>query len=338
MKLAGRDATRYFKRPDPARTGLLIHGADAMRVAIKRQEVIAALVGPEGEAEMRLARMSGADLRRDAALLLDAVKAQGFFPGPRVAFVEDATDAAAPAILAALQEWAAGDAQIVVTANLLKPTSAIRKAFEAHRNAYAVALYDDPPSAEEIEDALRRAGLSAISPDAMTDLNALARALDPGDFRQLLDKLSIFKFGDDTPLGPADVAACAPATIEADVDEILHLVAEARRDEIPSVMQRLSGQGVTAVTLCIGATRHFRTLHAAAADPAGAQKVWNGVRNFRLRDRMQAQARNWPVHKLEAALGMLLDADLTLRSSSRAPAMAVMERTLIRLAMLGRAR
>ena len=30
-----------------------------------RQEVLAAMVGPDGEAEMRLTRMSGADLRRD---------------------------------------------------------------------------------------------------------------------------------------------------------------------------------------------------------------------------------------------------------------------------------
>jgi DNA polymerase-3 subunit delta len=338
MKLAGRDATRYFQRPDPARTGLLIHGADAMRVAMRRQEVIAALIGAEGEAEMRLSRMSGGDLRRDAAALLDAVKAQGFFPGPRVAFVEDATDAAAPAILSALQDWAPGDAQIVITANLLKPTSAIRKVFEGHKNAFAVAIYDDPPTTEEIEDALRRAGLAAIPPDAMADLGALARALDPGDFRQTLDKIALYKFQDTSPLTPADIAACAPATIEAEVDEILHIVAESRVAEIAPVMQRLSGQGVNAVTLCIGATRHFRTLHAAMADPAGAQKIWNGVRNFKLRDRMQAQARNWPVHKLETALGVLMDADLTLRSASRAPALAVMERTLIRLAMLGRAR
>jgi len=35
-------------------------------------------------------------------------------------------------------------------------------------------------------------------------------------------------------------------------------------------------------------------------------------------------------------MAMLIETDLTLRSSSRAPQMAVMERTLIRLAMLSR--
>ena len=45
MKLTPRDAKPYFARPDPARTGLLIYGGDAMRVALKRQQVIAALIG-----------------------------------------------------------------------------------------------------------------------------------------------------------------------------------------------------------------------------------------------------------------------------------------------------
>ena len=57
-----------------------------------------ALIGPDGPGEMRLTRMSGAELRKDGSLLLDAIKAVGFFPGPRVAFVEEATDGLADSI------------------------------------------------------------------------------------------------------------------------------------------------------------------------------------------------------------------------------------------------
>ena len=91
--------------------------------------------------------MPGADLRKDPARLVDAIKAVSFFPGPRVAFVEDANDTAAPAVLAALEDWAPGDAQIIVTAGQLKASSKIRKAFENHPNAYAVGIYNDPPIA-----------------------------------------------------------------------------------------------------------------------------------------------------------------------------------------------
>lgn len=337
MKLTGRDAARYFARPDPGRAGVLLFGGDAMRVALKRQELIANLVGPEGEEEMRLTRMPAADLRADPAMLLDAIKAQGFFPGPRVAFVEEAADGHAKAIEAALADWREGDAQIVVTAKSLTPRSALRKAFEGHPNAYAIGIYDDPPSREEIEAELSRAGL-ATAREAMGDLTGLALALDPGDFRQTLEKLALYKYGDTTPATPEDVAACAPASTEAALDDLLMAVAESRRAEIAALLRKLQAQGVTPVTLCIGATRHFRALHAAAADPGGPASGIGRIRppvHFKSRDRMVRQAQKWGLRRLEQALTLLTDTDLTLRSASRAPTMALMERALIRLAMLG---
>jgi DNA polymerase-3 subunit delta len=200
MKLSARDTAQYFARPNLKSTGMLIYGSDAMRVALKRQEMIRNLIGPDGDSEMRLTRVQGAEVRRDAAMVLDGLKAQGFFPGPRVVFVEDATDTAAEAIIAALQDWQSGDAQLVVSAGALKATSKLRKAFEAHKNAYAVGIYDEPPTRQEIETALRDAGLISIDPAAMTDLNALTRVLDPGDFRQTVEKIGLYKFGDPTPL------------------------------------------------------------------------------------------------------------------------------------------
>lgn len=338
MKLSPRDAPAYFARPDPDKTGLLIYGTDAMRVALKRQEVIAALIDPQGEEEMRLTRIPASELRKDPAMLLDAVKAQGFFPGPRVAFVEDANETVAPVVTAALEDWQPGDAQVVVIAGSLKATSKLRKLFEGHRNAYAAAIYDEPPGRAEIEAILSKAGLRDVPRDAMTDLNALARALDPGDFRQTMDKLALYKRGDDTPLSAEDIAACAPVSVEADLDDVLHLVAEAKPGEIGPVMKRLRAQGVQPVGLCMAANRHFRTLYAAASDPGGPGQ---GIARVRppvfgpRRDRMQRQAAHWGAAKLEEALGVLTDTDLRLRSAGQtAPDMALVERALIRLATL----
>ncbi len=330
MKLSSRDAFGYFSNPDPDKTGLLIYGSDAMRVALKRQQMLAALLGPSAEEEMRLTRMSAADLRKDAALLLDAVKAVGFFPGVRAVFVEEANDTAAPAILTALEDWQSGDAQIIVTAGALKPTSKLRKAFEAHPNAYATGIYDDPPSRAEIEAALKDAGLTLPSGDVMASLNDLARSIDPGDFRQTLEKLSLYKWKDETPVTAEDIAACAPTSTEADVDDVLMVVAEARTREIGPMMQKLVAQGANPVGLCIGAMRHFRALHRAACDTSGRPTIFGPNR-----DRMLAQARNWGPANLETALTVLTDTDLQLRSAGQhAPGMALVERTFIRLAML----
>ncbi len=313
-----------------------------MRVALKRQELISGIIGPKGEEEMRLERVPAASLRKESALLGDMVKAQGFFPGPRAVLVEGAGDGLAKTIRAALGVWKPGDAQIIVTAGALPARSTLRKAFEEHRTAFAVGIYNDPPSQSEIEAELRRAGLGSIDGKAMAALAALAYRIDAGDLRQTIEKLALYKLGDSSATTSADVEACAPATVEAAVDDLLNVVAEARTADIGPLIQMLAGQGVTPVTLCIGATRHFRALHTASCDPGGPG---TGIAKLRppvygpRRGRMLQQARGWGLGKLERALGMLTDTDLQLRSANQtAPQMAVVERTLIRLSMLAAAR
>ena len=152
--------------------------------------------------------------------------------------------------------------------------------------------------------------------------------------------MSLYKLGDDVPLSPDDIAACAPASTEADLDDVLHIVAEARSGEIDPIMKRLRAQGVQPVGLCMAAIRHFRTLYTAASDPGGPSQGISRVRPPVFgprRDRMQRQASSWGAPKLEEALGLLTDTDLRLRSAGQtAPDMALVERALIRLATLGR--
>lgn len=339
MILKGAEISRYLAKPDPTRPALLIYGQDAMRVALKRAEAVAALTGPGADEEMRLTRMQGADLRKDPALLLDAIKEVGFFPGQRVVLVEDTPDDAAPAVAAALSEWAHGDAVIVVTAGGLTKASALRKVFEPHAHAVTAPIYDEPPGEEEIGRWLKDAGLTEVPQVAMRDLLALSRALDPGDFRQTVEKIALYKYGDSDPLTPEEIALMAPATIETEVDELIDLVADGKSAAFGAVMRRIEAQGIAPVTICIAALRHFRALHAASADPGGPQAGLSRLRPPVFgprRDRMARQAQSWGMRNLEEAVHHLLDTDLQLRSSTKAPAMALIERALIRLAMMPR--
>ncbi len=337
MKLAPRDAAGFLSRPDPRVPALLIYGNDPMRVAERRQRVIAAQIGPQGEAEMRLTRFPAADLRRDPAAALDAMRAPSFFPGSRAVLVEDAGEGATEPLRAALKDWTEGDALIVVTAGALNAGSKLRKLFEGDKRALCLAVYDDPPGRAEIEAQLRAEGLTGLPPEALRDLVALGQGMEPGDFRQMLTRIALYKLGDPGPLTPAEIAALAPPAGEAAVDAVLDAVAEGRMGDIAPLMTRLAGQGVAPVTLCIGALRHFRLLHRLASDARGPDQAVAGLRPPVFgprRERLMRQARRWPMARAEAALADLLGTDLTLRSASPAPARAVMERVLMRLAAL----
>lgn len=340
MKLAPRNAAGFLDRPDPACPGILIFGADPMRVAERRKRLIAAQIGPSGAGEMRLDQIEGGALRKDAAQVLDALKARGFFDGPRAVLVEGATDQAAPALEAALQDWTRGDALLVVTAGALKPNSKLRKLFEGHRTALCLAVYDDPPGREEIARWLAGEGLAEAPSDALRELVTLGQTLEPGEFRQTLTRIALYKLGDPAPLTLDEIATLAPPAPEAEIDALVAAVAGGARGQIAPLVARLSGQGAAPVTICIALIRHLRLLHRLTGDPAGPQRAIERLRpplNFRLRDRVLAETRGWQPARLDEALAEAVALDFALRSSSPVPARALTERVLIRIAGLTRA-
>ena len=337
MKLAGDKANNYFSNPDANHTSILIYGADSMRVALRRQELLKSLIGDNAEEEMRLTRISASDLRKDPALLLDGLKASGFFPGLRAVFVEDATDTIEPIIDKAMQDWQKGDAFLVLTAGQLNARSKLRKTIENYNNSVAIGIYNDPPNEKEIISTASKHNLNNFDNDAKKELIALGRSLDPGDFQQTLEKLSLYKYKDDTVITSTDIQSCAPVTIDAALDEAINIIADARSDEVGPILNRLFGQGTNPTTLCIAATRHFRNLHLAASHPSGPDVALSRARPpvfGHRKDRMVRQARGWGGIRLEKALGVLINTDLSLRSSSKAPAQAILERAFIRISMM----
>lgn len=341
MKLNGRTAKAFFQKPDTTLAGLLIYGADPVRVAGRRKEVVLSYAGENAEADMRITRIGGDQLRGEPATLLDGLKAQGFFPGERVVIVESATDGGTKAIEAALSEWQPGDAHLVVTAGSLAPRSSLRKFFESSNQVACAAIYDDPPDRTEIENILRKCGLRNVPQQTVAELITLVATMSPSELEQFFEKVALYKHKDAEPLSLDDLWAVAPASIDADLDSAIDVIADGRANEVAPLLKKLRGQGIVSVRLCLMTLQHFRKLHAAATHQDGASIGLSQLRppvNFKRKEPMMRQLRAWTVPRLERAIKQLVEADLTLRSSAVAPQDAMLERTFLRIAMMVRER
>ena len=253
--------------------------------------------------------------------------------------VEDAGDAAAPALKAALDDWRDGRRDARRDGRRARRrASALRKAFEAARSAVAIGIYDDPPGRDEIEAALAAAGLARPDREAMGEIEALAQALDPGRLRAVRGEARALQARRPARRSSAaDVAACAPPAGEAELDEVVVLAADG--DGRAAGGAPSAGSAAARPALTIAAGRYFRTLHAAASAAEGAEAALARARPPVFgprRARMAAQARALGPDRLEQALGLIIDTELMLRSSRPVPAAAVVERLLVRLAMLRR--
>ena len=340
MKLNPRELSKLVEKPDPTLAAVLFYGSDTMRVALKRQEYLENLLGPNAEQEMRLTRFIGDDILKDRTAVFDAVKSVGFFPGQRAVLIENTSDKTSKIIIECIEAWNKTDAHIVVTSGLLRPTSQLRKAFETFHNTIAAPIYDNPLTEMEIKTELTRAGIQINDPGIMEALYNLSKELEPGDFRNTLEKIYLYKLSDKSPLTAKDISMCSPISAEANLEEIIHAVSDGNINKINHILNRLEAQGVQPVALCLSFQRHFKLLlrlkshEGSPTEAISNQKppIFGPRRNAIL-----SQLRLWNRENLKIALTCLIELDLNLRSvTSNYPALAMTERILIRVAMLAK--
>ena len=338
MKLTSRDVVSFFNSPPKGITGVLIYGNDPMRVADKRHQFIKSLLGSNAANEMRLARISRENLKKEPEQAIDLCKAQGFFPGERALLIEEGNETITEIIIKAVEAWRDGDATIVVTAGSLKPSSSLRKFFEQKKNTYSLPIYDNPMTKFEVEKIIAESGLQNVTQEAFAHLVTVASELQPGDFRQSINKLALYKLNDENPVTYQDIINCTPISNEADIDEVLSVLLTGNEFKVSQILGRLSSQGILPVTLIIAATRHFKALFSIISNPGGVNAGATALRPPVYGPRKEAltnQAQKWGPVKIKTVIKILTATDLQLRSSNQqAPKMVLVERLFIRIAML----
>lgn len=332
MKLNTAEAARFCREPSGGRSGALIYGPDAQQTAERRESLVRALVGADGEDEMRVERMTGAELRADPTRLDAALRARGFFAGPRIAVVTGAMDGLADTIAAALAEAATPDAFLLATADSLTPRSALRRLFEDARNAVAAPCYGDAPDRGRIAEIIADLGARAETA-ALDALEARAGDLGSGSFARLLEVVTLHARDHGGPVTAEDVYACAGAQGAADAEAAIDAALDGDVAALRVALARLRAQGAGQVEICLAALRRIRQLHnLAILDEAAARTALERIQPRARRDRIAAALRRRSISSLERTLALLIQTDAALRGGSAAPSAALLERALLRIA------
>lgn len=328
MKVGAEAVARFCRAPDLALLGALLHGADEGSVAERRRELIAAILGLEAD-PLRLTRLDAAAVRRDPAALDAALRSRGFFAERGVVLVENATEVLAGALGQVLADLDIADAFLIVTAGGLPGRSAVRRMFEDSKRLISLPVVPATLTAEEIEVRLGELGLRAGLEDAARrHLAALAGALDRACFDRVLESVAIYSLGADRPLRADEVALLGPGGLDAEIDAFVDAVASGHAESVGPTFRRVVAAGASAVTLLLGLQRHFRQL-IVAEGASGRAPLWGARREIVL-----IQLRRWRRDRLEMAARMLFETDARVRSAERVPALALVERCALRLAMM----
>ncbi|MEM8792693.1 MAG: DNA polymerase III subunit delta [Pseudomonadota bacterium] len=335
MKLNAAAAEAFVDTPNLDLCGALLHGPDSGVLARARQQMVAAIA--EGD-DLRLTNLDGAVATKEIADLDGALRARGFFPGRRAVVVEGAKDGLAKGLTDILDDLTAEDAFLIVVSGQLNARSSLRKLFEGHRSVAALGLYPKAMTANDVSAHLRKLGFkAAFSPDAENLLVGTLAAMDPGAANQLIEKIAISFSRSEKEIGPGDLAPHLPLSMDAAADDLIDAVIDGRPEAVGPLLRKVTAGGTNAIQIMIQTSRRFRDLVSVSGADDGIDAAIGRLRPPVFgprRQRVAAAVWRWGT-KLESATRLLYTTERQLRSAGSRPDDAMVERCLLRLAMMG---
>ncbi len=337
-KLSANRSAGYISKPDPQHCAILLYGPDPTRISDKREMLVKTLLGASDD-PFRLARLTSDTIKKDPAALSDECNAISFGGGDRVIVLTGATDALTPAIKNAIDQMVGG-AVIIITADALSGSSKLRKMIESEDRAMALPFYPAEGSAleGEVTSALRTLGAPPLDGDAARALGDVLQGVQHGEAMRFAEVLALAAADNDV-ITAEDVIATAPPAAEADFEAGIQAITQGRVRDLPDLFDRFEAQAASLPGLVRVLTMHIARLHRAQAFMAeglDAQTAMGKLRPpvfWKTRDSFASQLRAWPRSAIEDAFAHLAQLEGTLRSGATLPERALIERTLMRIAM-----
>jgi DNA polymerase-3 subunit delta len=341
VKLPANRITDFLAKPDSGMRATLVYGADGGLVR-ERADRLAQAISLDARDPFRVADLAAGSLAADPARLHDETAAQSLTGGRRLVRVRGAGDGVGPVFERFLADPPPGDGFVVVEAGELQSRSSLRRAFEAAKNAAAIACYADGRRELEVlaREVLGARGI-AVSAEAMAYLAGHLGG-DRGLSRSELEKLALF-VGDKGTVGLTEAMLAVGDSAQLGLEDIALAAADGDASALERALSRALGEGEAPVSVLRASIRHFQRLHLAGARVDSGMSEDEALKSlrpplfFKAQDRVKRQLRLWPERRAAQALDVLVQAELNAKRTGLPPEVMCRD-ALLRIARGARAR
>jgi DNA polymerase III subunit delta len=345
MKLATKDIEPFLKTP-PRCLGVLVYGPDTGLVS-QRAEILAKYVVEDTADPFRVVQLDAEGLKDDPARLADELSALSFGGGKRLVRVRGSAGGGLGAVISAALGVIAPDTAehsfLLVTADDLPATSALRKLFEGEKHLAALPCY--------VEDAR---GLRVVAQGELRARNIqyTNEVVDficehcQGDRMVCISeiaKLDLY-LGAERKATLEVVEECIGSTTESSLDDICEAVAEGKQKAVERHVRRALQQGTAPVAVLRAVQRHYLRLQRVGgmvAQGMGQEQAIGALRPpvfFKQKPAFTRAAARWARQnrqaKLQSAIGVLYQAELSCKSTGE-DAELMCSRALMQVAAMG---
>lgn len=307
----------FVKSPKADCRAVLVYGPDAGLVA-ERANALAQIFARRCQGQTEIVRLDDRDLGDDPARLEVELRTVPMFASRSVIRVTAGAKLDVPALKALLATEF--DNSLIVEAGNLRPDSALRKLFEAHKSAAALPCYGDESTLSLLIDTeLTEAGLS-IDREArdylMTRLGA-----DQALSRSEVVKLALYAQGS-AHVSHADIEAIVGDAAETALENFVYAASGGDAKAALSELQRLAAAGTDRAAALSALGRHFTQLHRVASAAVGGGNLEQTVKSLKPRPHFKreplflAHCKRWGANRLANSLPLIQEA---IRRTRRSP-------------------
>lgn len=337
MKIGGRQAEAFVRKPDPTARAILVYGPNRGLVRERLDQLTLRVVDDKSD-PFRVAELTGPQIASDPACLFDEASALSLTGGDRVVRVREAGENIAD-VLRRFLEDPPGEALILVEGGELGSRSSLRRLFESESAAAALPCYaDDTPALEHLIEGL----LSTHDVTATRDVQALISKLIGSDralARRELEKLALYA-GPGAQVTTRDVLAVIGDNTELSLQEVALAAADGDLAELERTLEKVRQEGLPPVAVLRACGTHFLRLHQAAGAITSGASVKAAVARLKppvfwqIQPRFHRQLARWRLETLGIVLKWLTQGEIDAKTTGR-PSQTICHRTLTRITAVG---
>ena len=328
--LSGDKALSFCQKPKSGVQIVLAFGSDEGIASDAAETLTRAWRKAEG-GELDVVRFNEDEVRRDKAMLADALIARSLLGGAQLIRLSLTNEYLAGLFEELIKDVDAGKLKpenyLIVTAGDLTKKSKTRAAFEKSTTATMLQLRADN---EEKTESYIKARLDADKIDIEPDALALFAAELPGDRRLTnseIEKLALYALDLGRPVSTDDIRAVAATEQPRGADDAADAALAGRARAAITAVDRYLDAGGSAISAL--RTLHFRLLRVVSA-LAGEKYLRPPVFDNE-RPAFNAMLKDWTPPRAARALTMLYKAELTCKQAG-APAEAALKTVIDRIA------
>ena len=299
---------------------IVLHGKNEGNLYKDFQKLIGKIAGDSANEEMRLSTFYDNEIKDQLNEILFKVESKGFFKGPSLLVIKDLTEKNEKVILDIDKIWQVGDSLTLVCVDKLSKKSKLKAFAEKSSRIAYLRYYDSSLDKKQLLNLLDEKNLVLKNENTLNTLYTFAKNSSRGDIFNTLEKLSLLKFNDNSPVDIEDLVSTASLGYETDDLNFAFSVAGKKLTEIYNNLRQIQESGKNPENTIKFLNLYFRKLYLIEIYGESSIKAKREYPFLFGRDEQMANklAKNWGKKKLQEIINFLIAADLDLRKAAPA--------------------